>query len=810
MPAAPLPPDEAIRLAALRDLNLLDQEGDPELDRITALAASVLDVPICLVSLVDEERLWFASHHGTDGNQWPRELSFCGHVVTGRRVILAHDLRLDERFADNDLVVRRVPPIRFYAGVPLLFGDNQVVGTLCVMDQRPRPDFNEHKLQQLIRFSEIVHDQIRLRQARLQVQQEHTLFSSGPVGAVVWSPQTPPRPLYLSDNLHDILGRRLSEELREGQAYADIVHPDDREAVRSSLSSHHQGYLPMLEISYRLRPSPRGMRWVHQVNKADYSESGELLRIRSYLFDLTRQKQLESSIEATKERLYLALESARIGTWDVNNQTQELIVNARAANMLGYREDEVEHNNLGWLDMIHPHDRVNTDRALAGYRNPEQDVVALEYRIRHKKGHYVWVQSHGRTVERDDNGRPRRIVGTLIDITDSKRQESLRNRQRQLLDLLNQAQTSFLLNRNVEDACEALFDPLLRISESAFGFIGIVQYNDKGQPYLTVPTISDLDWRHGRRGGGQPHPGHGHQPHYERRAGGMHFHRLDNLFGHVITHNQIVLTNDPAAHHASQGVPDGHPALRNFLGMPIRFDNKVLGMIALGNRPDGFDEQMVQLLEPLVVTLGTLFHARDQETARVNAEQELLRLATRDALTGLANRRHFFDVAEAGLTQTRRYGTPMTVALLDLDHFKHINDTYGHAAGDAVLKAFSEILRESLRDTDLPARIGGEEFAVLLTNTPLSESLNALERIRHSLDESPIQIGERTIYATVSIGAVQWTASHMDVDAMLAHADAALYAAKRHGRNRVQLYHAELMHMDAPTSAPLQAANDAA
>ncbi|MBI2732322.1 MAG: diguanylate cyclase [Aquabacterium sp.] len=578
------------------------------------------------------------------------------------------------------------------------------------------------------------------------------------------------------------------------------MHPQDQEAVRSSLSSHHQGLLPVLEISFRLRPSTRGMRWVHQVNKADYDEAGRLLRIRSYLFDLTRQKQLESSIEATKERLYLALESARIGTWDANNETQELIINARAASMLGYREDEVEHDNHSWMDMVHPHDRVNTDRALQSYRNPGMDVIALEYRIRHKKGHYVWVQSYGRTVERDDSGRPRRIVGTLLDITESKRQESLRNRQRQLLDLLNQAQTSFLLNRNVEDACEALFEPLLRISESTFGFIGIVQYNDKGQPYLMVPTISDLDWRHGKVRNGQ----------YERRAESLQFHRLDNLFGHVVTHNQIVLTNEPGTHHASQGTPEGHPTLRNFLGMPIRFDNKVLGMIALGNRPDGFDEQMVQLLEPLVVTLGTLFHARDQENARVTAEQELLRLATRDALTGLANRRHFFEVAETSLIQTRRYGTPMTVALLDLDHFKHINDTHGHAAGDAVLNAFADVLRESLRDTDTPARVGGEEFAVLLTNTPLSEALIALERIRHTLDETPIQVGDRTIYATVSIGAVQWNANHLDVDGMLAHADAALYAAKRHGRNRVQLYHAELMQMEASAPTPLRAANDAA
>lgn len=786
MPAAPIPPDEDLRLSALRELNLLDQEEDPGLQRIAALAASVLNVPICLVSMVDAERLWFAARHGADGNQWPRELSFCGHVVAGKRTILAHDLRLDERFADNDLVTRRLPPLRFYAGVPLVFGEGQVVGTLCVMDQRPRQDFDADKLRQLVHFSEVAHEHIRLHRARSQVQREQALFSCGPVAALVWEGQASSQPSYLSDNLHDVLGRRLADELRQDLSFIDIVHPDDREAMRANLSSHNEGHLPLLEMSYRLRPSARGTRWVHQVNRADYDEAGSLQRVRSYLFDLTRHKQLETAIEATKERLYLALESARIGTWDADNQTQGLVINARAAAMLGYREDELALHTRTWLDMVHPHDRVATDRALAGYRDPATDVVALEYRIRHKKGHYIWVQSHGRTALREEGGDPLRIVGTLRDITDSKRQESLRNRQRQLLDLLNQAQTCFLLKRNVQDACDALFAPLLRISESGFGFIGIVQHDEAGQPYLNVPSVA-------------------------RKPGGMQLHQLDNLFGHVITHNRVVLSNDPGTHPAAgQPLPSGLPALRNFLGLPIRFDNKVLGMIALGNRPDGFDEQMVQLLEPLVVTLGTLFHARDQETARVAAEQELLRLATRDALTGLANRRHFFELAQASLTQTRRYGAPMTVALLDLDHFKHINDTHGHAAGDAVLTAFAEVLRACLRDTDTPARIGGEEFAVLLPNTPLAEALHALERIRQTLDEVPVHVGDRSIFATVSVGAVQWHASHVDVDSMLAHADAALYAAKHQGRNRVQLYQAELMQMEASGTTAWRAANDAA
>ncbi len=799
MPAAPLPRDEDLRLAVLRDLDLLDIGPDADLDRVTALACEMLDVPVCLVTLMDSELLRILSHHGLDVSQWPREDSFCTHVVASGRTILAHDLRLDERFADNELVSRRIPPLRFYAGMPLVF-DGQVVGTVAVLDQRPRHDFDERKLQQLARLSELVHSQLAQHRERLQTQRERALFASGPVGALVWDTGVPPKPVYLSANLGEVLGEVLAEQLRSGKPFESIVHPDDQELVHIGLSSHVVGELPSLELSFRLRQTGRHTRWVHQVSRADRDADGRLLRIRSYLFDLTRQKQLESSIEATKERLYLALESARIGTWDLNYLSQERMLNSRAAAMLGFREDELEHNNLAWMDRVHPYDRTLIDRATQSRRHASSDVVALEYRIRHKRGHYIWVRSYGRVVEHDRQGRAVRVVGTLIDISEDKQKEALRNRQRQLLDLLNQAQTSFLLNRSVHDACEALFEPLLKISECAVGFIGVVQTGPSGEPQLLVPTISETGWRDHRVAPGPTH---------QQRDDGLLFTRLDNLFGHAVTHNEVVMANHLPSHPASRGLPEGHAELKNFLGLPIRFDNRVVGMIGLGNRADGFDEPLVQLLEPLVVTLGTLFHARDQETARVAAEQELQRLASRDALTGLSNRRHFFDVAEAGLSQTRRYASPLTVALMDLDHFKHINDTYGHAAGDAVLKVFADVLRESLRDTDTPARIGGEEFAVLLTSTPQDEAFVALERIRAALDQRPIEFAGQTIYATVSIGAVQWRPEHHDVDAMLAHADEALYTAKREGRNRVCIYDHD-GHPNGHGSPSLRAANDAA
>ncbi|NBD20301.1 diguanylate cyclase [Aquabacterium fontiphilum] len=787
MPAAPLPPDELARLSVLRDLDLPEQTTDPALQRLTHLAGTVLGVPICLVSAVGESEIWFPGRCGLDAAPWPRAQSFCAHVVSSGLPVVATDLRLDERFADNERVVSHLPPLRFYAGAPIRV-QSQVIATLCVMDQRPRPDFDAARLALLMHFSALVGDLLQARLAARQGAQEGALLRDAPMGALTWQVGRDGLQIdTLSANLDGVLGESRVAALRAGQSLASLVHPDDADTVHTGLSSHLHGGVDRLDLQYRLVTEGHRPRWIQQITHAERDTFGQLQRVRGYVFDVSRHKQAESVVEATRERLYLALESARMGTWDLNYATQERTINTRAAAILGLREDELEHNNVTWLDNVHPYDRPKIDEAIQAYREGRTDVIATEYRIRHKRGHYIWVQSFGRTLERDVNGRPRRVVGTLIDITDAKQQETVRHRQRQLLDLLNQAQTAFLLKRNAHDACEALFRPLLRISECSFGFIGIVQQRPDGQIGLSLPSVSD-----------DVDPSVSELP------------DLNNLFGQVVRDNQQFTANHPPARHGSNALPAGFPALQNFLGLPIRFDNRVVGMIGLGNRADGFDEQLVQLLEPLVVSLGTLFHARELEAARVKAEEELVRLASRDALTGLVNRRQFFEVAEAVLAQTRRYGSPMTVALLDLDHFKHINDTHGHAAGDAVLKAFAEVLHCSLRDSDTPARIGGEEFAVLLTSTPLVEALTALERIRQTLQDNPIVVGGQRIAATVSIGAVQWNPAHFDVDAMLAHADAALYAAKRAGRNRVQLYHHDLPGADDAPPTTLRAANDAA
>jgi GAF domain-containing protein len=132
----PLPPDEEQRLATLHSLNILDTPAEQRFDRLTRLAAAIFGVPVALVSLVDRERQWFKSAHGLGVRQAPRETSFCAHAVAARELLLVPDALADDRFADNPEVSGGARA-RFYAGCPLFVG-RSCVGTLCVLDVRPR------------------------------------------------------------------------------------------------------------------------------------------------------------------------------------------------------------------------------------------------------------------------------------------------------------------------------------------------------------------------------------------------------------------------------------------------------------------------------------------------------------------------------------------------------------------------------------------------------------------------------------------------------------------------------------------------
>jgi diguanylate cyclase (GGDEF)-like protein len=167
----------------------------------------------------------------------------------------------------------------------------------------------------------------------------------------------------------------------------------------------------------------------------------------------------------------------------------------------------------------------------------------------------------------------------------------------------------------------------------------------------------------------------------------------------------------------------------------------------------------------------------------------LVEISSKDALTGLANRRSFEVALARELDRVARNGEPVLLLTLDIDHFKRVNDTYGHAAGDAVIKAVAHALLESVRPMDLVARVGGEEYSIILPNCPSPFGETVAERIRRRVENAPVPIGPaQSIQVTVSVGgafAPQWVRSTPAL--WIERTDQQLYRAKAHGRNLVRL-----------------------
>jgi diguanylate cyclase (GGDEF)-like protein len=175
------------------------------------------------------------------------------------------------------------------------------------------------------------------------------------------------------------------------------------------------------------------------------------------------------------------------------------------------------------------------------------------------------------------------------------------------------------------------------------------------------------------------------------------------------------------------------------------------------------------------------------EARLLTAERDLRHEATHDRLTGLWNRGMVLDDLDRTVKRVRRTGEHLTVALADVDHFKAVNDTYGHGAGDRVLREAARRIRASLRDVDAVGRYGGEEFLIVLASRDAAGQLAALDRIRLVVRQTPIDVGQAHVTVTLSMGAARFGASEPDAATLISAADEALYRAKDQGRNCLKL-----------------------
>lgn len=309
MASYPTPPDEAQRLNVLHALNLLDTPAEAVFDRITRLAAQILNVPIALVSLVDADRQWFKSRVGLDAIETSREVAFCAHAIMQAAPMIVADATQDVRFNANPLVTGD-PNIRFYAGVPLRSAGGLAIGTLCAIDSKPR-QLSADETNILIDLAALVSKEVQLREAMI-LSRSHseqaieavearfrTVFERAGVGIALVAPDG--GWIRVNEALCQIVG--YSEDELTKLSFRDITHPDDLNTDLSLLQQLIDDEIDRYQLEKRYITKAGNIVWIHLIVTKQMNHQGELEYFVSIIKDIQARKEAENSLAELRKDL---------------------------------------------------------------------------------------------------------------------------------------------------------------------------------------------------------------------------------------------------------------------------------------------------------------------------------------------------------------------------------------------------------------------------------------------------------------------------------------------------------------------------
>ncbi|WP_250475356.1 PAS domain S-box protein [Caballeronia sp. GAFFF1] len=607
MLSAPLSDNEPARLRLLRSLAVLDTAPEEAFDRVTRLVAQILQVPIALVSLVDEHRQWFKSRVGLEVCETSREIAFCSHVVSENAMLVVEDTLTDPRFADNPLVTG-APFVRFYAGVPLRSSEGLVLGTLCAIDAAPRS---------------------------------------------------------------------ISKPQRE--ALVDLAAIVERELIQ--------------------RETIRDTRRVQQLDRRN--------------------------LLVSEARFATIFQKTPTGKAIVDLKGRFLDVNPKLCEITGYTADALMR--MTFADITVPEDLAPDLQRVTDLLAGRIQTYSLEKRYRRPDGSVVWVDLTVALV-RDNQQRPLHFISVVQDISSRKRSEQfLRDYQSELENRVIQRTSELASSRA---ALQTIADNL---------------------PVLIAHVDSDLRYTFNNE--------------VYRQVFGVDPAEVKGKRLSDILDRELFAELKPCFDGALAGNRTTHDN--------VRYDRTKDRVWSSTYIPDIRENRVVG------------FYVMSQDvTERKRAEHAMREEAMRDALTGLPNRRALHRHLDEVLNDAHYRGVPFATFFLDLDGFKKVNDSYGHDAGDEVLKEVAVRLRRVVRSCDTVTRLAGDEFVIISRGTSTTD---ACSRIAQDICRSvgrPFSFNGSSLRLGTSVGIAMCTGWERSTgELILGRADAAMYEAKRKGRN---------------------------
>ncbi|WP_316675449.1 PAS domain S-box protein [uncultured Tolumonas sp.] len=746
-----MPHDEVTRQITLDSLNILDMPPMEQLDRVTRLAAGYFKVTTALVSLIDENRQWFLSRFGLDATETPRNISFCGHAILQNDTFIVPDTKKDERFADNPLVTG-IPFIRSYAGQPVYSKQGYALGTLCLIDENPH-SFSINEINALKDFASMVEQYlqslevlIHSEQVQKNLNESEQLFEQTFTQSAVGMALVSLDGTWLRVNpfLCHLLGYSESELLQK--TFQDITHPDDLGEDLNNVDKLLHGVINNYTMEKRYICADQSYLWISLTVALNKTIDGQPHHFITVIKDINEQKIAEQALlmlqQELEQRVYQRTKELELAVKQLNQEIEQRIavqgrLNAQKERFRLTLENTsdafVEINDTGKIIGWNPSaERIfgwSHDEAM----NQSLDTLLIPAAMRdqHKKG-FIRYQASGQS----------KMMGQRLQLTAQKKDGT-------------EFPVEMTLNENTVDGKRFVTAFLHDISER-------VRFEKELlESRLRLQTIAD------------------NMPalicHVDRD--------LNFIFANKTYESWFGLSSEQLKKMKLSDIITQD----KFDRAKIHLENALQGISVTYERKLVTAKKEIYLQVTLIPAQGGAngIYILAMDISELKALQAMHEYnASHDVLTKLPNRRAFTFLLDNAINTASQKDKGLALLFLDLDNFKTFNDTYGHEFGDRVLTCFADVIKGTIRETDIVARLAGDEFTVILTelNHPDEGVHQICDKLLTALKE--VQMIEQTpVTLSASIGAaICYAGDKTSIDVLMSKADAAMYRAKEAGK----------------------------
>ncbi|MFB2938701.1 PAS domain-containing protein [Aerosakkonemataceae cyanobacterium BLCC-F154] len=611
----------------------------------------------------------------------------------------------------------------------------------------------------------------------------------------IWDWNIKTNEVFFSSRWKEMLGYADDEISNHLSEWEKRVHPDDLVEVKELIQAHFAKEAPFYISEHRVLCKDGNYKWILDRGQVLWDEKGHPIRMAGSHTDITDRKHSEKALQESQhfiQRIADATPSI-LYIYDLK-ENRNVYVNNEISVILGYTPEEIQNTKESLFEKLwHPDDLAALSERIKRFdKAKDGEVIETEYRLKHRWGEWRWFYSRDTIFSRSPEGKPWQILGTATDITKRKQMEEalyqaneefkgwvneLEQRNQEIIrlgelsDVLQACLTVEEAYKVIAQMLQPLFPNMsggIFITSSSRKLVEAVAVWEQESENFSIETVRKIDYSLDYRQISFPDSFPSQQlfsPHecWSLRRGRSHFTSSKNS-GLVCKHI--------------------HTRPAESLCVPMMAQGEALGILYLST------QQPNKITEAKQILAATVAEHIALALANLRLRETLQNQSIRDPLTGLFNRRYLEESLERELHRSAKARQNLGVMMLDVDHFKKFNDTFGHDAGDLVLRELGIFLQKNTRVSDITCRYGGEEFTLIMLDVSLADLQERSENLRQGVKCLNLQYHSQYLGGiTLSIGVAIYPEHGITGEELIQAADAALYIAKKQGRDRVSISH---------------------